>query len=401
MNILFLNEYANPHFVSGAEQSTEALAEALNKKNKVFVLSPNLGNKPKSKTVKHLKFPFLKKIKPRKTLTPLWFNNPIFWLYAAYYIKKTIKNKKIDLIHVHGKYILPSAIIAGKITKTPVIITVRDFKFLCPLALCYTSQQKKCSLIHYIAKEIPQYLDKYTQNTILKPLIALRLVLAKLGQNDLKWFLKQVNQVVAVSPQLAEIYKNASVKNTISIYNLPPKENKRKFKPNKQSIILSIGKLSYGKGTDIILKTAQILQPKSPQIKFVFAGSKNISLKQKFPSNCQYLGKLEHSRVLKFYQQADIFIILSRWPEPLSRAGLEALSFGLPIIASDRGGNQELVKDNGFLVDLNKSEDIAKSIQKALNNLQNFSNQSRKLFKQRFSRSAILEKHRKLYKSLI
>jgi len=396
MNLLFLNEYANPHFVSGAERSMKALSDALSKKIKVYTLSPNLGSRSKD-----IKFPFPKKISPGKTLTPLWFNNPIFWFYAAYFIKKTIKNKKIDLIHVHGKYILPSAIIAGKITKTPVIITVRDFKFLCPLALCYTNQQKKCSLIYYIAKEIPQYLRKYTQASILKPLIALRLVLAKLGQNDLKWFLKQTNQVIAVSPQLAEIYKNSGIKKTISIYNLPPKENKRKFKSNKQPIILSIGKLSYGKGTDVILKTARILQKKLPQVKFVFAGSKNISLKQEFPSNCQYLGRLTHNQVLKLYPQADIFIILSRWPEPLSRAGLEALSFGLPIIASDRGGNQELVKDNGFLVDLDKFENIAKDIQKILNNLQNFSNQSRKLFQQRFNQSEILEKHRKLYKTFI
>jgi len=401
MNILFLNEYANPHFVSGAEQSTEALAQALSKKNKVFVLSPDLGSQPKSKTVKHLKFPFLKKIKPGKTLTPLWFNNPIFWFYTAYCIKKTIKNKKIDLIHVHGKYILPSAIIAGKLTKTPVIITVRDFKFLCPLALCYTNQQKKCSLMHYIAKEIPEYLDKYTQASILKPLITLRLILAKLGQNDLKWFLKQTNQVIAVSPQLAEIYKNAGIKNTISIYNLPPKENKRKIKSNKQPVILSVGKLSYGKGTDVILKTAKILQKKLPQVKFVFAGSKNISLKQEFPSNCQYLGKLAHNKILKLYQQADIFIILSRWPEPLSRAGLEALSFGLPIIASDRGGNQELVKNNGFLVNIDRPETIVTAIQKTLSNLQNFSHQSRKLFKQRFNHTKILEKHIKLYKSFL
>ena len=94
MNILFLNEYANPHFASGAEQSTETLAQALSKKNKVFVLSPDLGSQPKSKIVKHLKFPFFKKINPGKTLTPLWFNNPIFWFYTAYYIKKIIKIKK-------------------------------------------------------------------------------------------------------------------------------------------------------------------------------------------------------------------------------------------------------------------------------------------------------------------
>jgi len=398
MNLLFLNEYADPHIVSGAERSMKALSEALSKKIKVYTLSPNLGKKSKD-----IKFPFPKKIKPGKILTPLWFNNPLFWFYAAFYIKKAVKDKKIDLIHVHGKYILPSAIIAGKITKTPVIITVRDFKFLCPLALCYTNQQKKCFSRYYLVKEIPEYLNKYTKISILKPLITLRLILAKLEQNNLKWFLNQADQVIAVSPQLAEIYKNAGVKNTISIYNLPPKTNIIKSKSNEQPIILSIGKLSYGKGTDVILKTAEILQKKLTQAKFVLAGPKNISLKEKFPKNCQYLGKLSHKQALKLYQKANIFIILSRWPEPLSRAGLEALSFGLPIIASNRGGNQEFIKNNGYLVDLNNPKKIADQLYKILTSQklqEQFSKNSLKLLTTYFNRNKIIKLHLNLYQKL-
>ncbi|MFC1626987.1 glycosyltransferase family 4 protein [Patescibacteria group bacterium] len=392
MNILFLNEYADPHIVSGAERSMKALSKALNKKTKVYTLSPNLGSHAKD-----IKFPFPKKIKPGKTLTPLWFNNPIFWFYAASHIKKTIKQKRINLIHVHGKYILPAAIIAGKLTKTPVIITVRDFKFLCPLALCYTNQQKKCSWIHYIVKEIPEYLNKYTQTSIFKPFVALRLVLAKLGQNDLKWFLKQANQVIAVSPQLARIYQQAGIKKTISIYNLPPKPTKS-FKVKKlKNTIISVGKLSYGKGTDTILQAAKIL----PTVKFILAGPKNISLKTNFPKNVQYVGQLPHNKILKLYQQASAFIINSRWPEPLSRAGLEALSFGLPIVASNRGGNQELVKNNGYLVNPDKPKEIAKTIKKLLSqDLAKLGQNSLKLLSSRFNRGQIITKHLNLYHQL-
>jgi len=399
MNLLFLNEYAPPHYVSGAERSMMALFAILNKskKLKAYLLSPNLGSQSQ-----YLRFPFIRKIKPGKTLTPLWFNNPIFWFYAAYHIKKTIKNYHINLIHVHGKYIQPSAIIAGWLTRTPIITTVRDFKFLCPLALCYTNQQKKCSLIRYFTKEIPEYLDKYTQSSILKPLIVFRLILGKLGQNDLKWFLSKSQKIIAVSPQLAEIYKTAGLKKVISIYNLPPEEQKQKKKTSSKTV-LSVGKLSYGKGTDALLKAATILEKKLPQVKFILAGSKNISLKSDFPKNCQYLGKLSHDQALKLYQKADVFIINSRWPEPLSRAALEALSFGLPIIASNRGGNREVVKNklNGFLVSPEKPSQIAQAIQKVLINPQSFSQQSRKLFRQRFNRSKILNQHLKLYQSLL
>ena len=105
MKLLFLSEYAYPHDVSGAEFSMTTLAESLVKSNKIITLSPNLGSQGKltKNQVVYLKFPFLKKVRPGETLTPLWFNNPFFWLYSAYFIFKSIKKYRINLIHVHGK----------------------------------------------------------------------------------------------------------------------------------------------------------------------------------------------------------------------------------------------------------------------------------------------------------
>ena len=406
MKILFVNEYAHPHIVSGAELSTLALANELNasKKAKIFTLSPNLSSSatPTGRLpVGQIKFPFPKKISPGKILTPLWFNNPIFWIYAAFYIAKTVKDHHIDLIHVHGKYIQPPAIIASWFSKIPVITTVRDFKFLCPLALCYTHQQKKCSYPYYIYKEIPEYFNSYTKGKSLKPLIILRLILAKLGQNDLKWFLNRSKQVVAVSPQLAKIYEYAGVKNITAIYNLPPKSMKI-IKRSGQTIV-SIGKLSYGKGTDTLLKAMEILRTKLPQAKLVIAGRKNISLKQSFPSNTLHLGLRPHRNMKDLLAKAQVFVILSRWPEPLSRAGLEALSAGLAILASNRGGNQELIKDNGFLVDPDKPQKVADKLVKLLTskNLKTYQRNSHKLLNSRFNRKAIINQHLKLYQSLL
>ena len=386
MKVLFLNEYAYPHQVSGAEYSMQALAEGLRRKIKVFILSPDLS----ARTVPAGKFPFPKKIKPGQILSPLWFNNPLFWFYSAYWIYQTIKKQKIDLLHVHGKYILPGAVIAGWLSHKPVIVTVRDFKFLCPLALCFTHRQKRCNLNYYIRKEIPEYRQRYGQ------IARWKLVLAKLWQYKLKWFLNRCQQVIAVSPQLAKIYQDNGTKKVTWIYNLPPFSAKgRSASGRDKHVILSVGKLSFGKGTDCLIKAAEQL----PQYQFVFAGEINPSLKTKFPKNCEYLGKLDHEQTLKLYGKAGVFVILSRWPEPLSRAGLEALSFGLPIVASDRGGNQELVKDNGYLVDPENTQEIIQAINKALTKPE-FSQASQDLLTTRFNRGQIIQSHLNLYQSL-
>ena len=391
MKVLFLNEYSKPHIVSGAERSMLALSKALNKNIEVFTLSPNLSPSKTRLEGNHLKFSFPIKIKPGETLSPIWFNNPVLWIYTAFFITKTIKTKKITLIHVHGKYIQPAAVIASWFTKVKVVTTVRDFKFLCPLALCFTNEKPACSFKYYLNSEVPQYQKHYHQTSRLK------LVLAKIWQYILKWFLNQSEKVIAVSPQLAKIYQTAGIKNTTSIYNLPPIKQTLSRKSKSRKTIVSIGKLSYGKGTDSIVKAAA----KLPEYNFILAGPKNISLKNDFPSNLKYLGKVPHKKALALYKQADVFIINSRWPEPLSRAGLEALSFGLPVIASNRGGNQELVSNNGLLVNPNKPSEIARAIKSIFNkDLLKLSKNSQKLFQTRFNQSAIINKHLSLYQKL-
>lgn len=113
------------------------------------------------------------------------------------------------------------------------------------------------------------------------------------------------------------------------------------------------------------------------------------------------MGKVSHLQALKLYTHASVFVINSRWPEPLSRAGLEALSFGLPIVASNRGGNRELVKDNGFLIDPDQPKAIAAAIAKAVKHQKKLRINSQWLFQARFDREQILNQHLNLYNRLL
>ena len=174
---------------------------------------------------------------------------------------------------------------------------------------------------------------------------------------------------------------------------MPP----QKQKASQGKTILSVGKLSYGKGTDMIIEAARLL----PQYQFVFAGQLNPSLKPVFPNNCRYLGQVSHKRALKLYAQAGVFVINSRWPEPLSRAGLEALSFGLPIVASDRGGNRELVKDNGILIYPEQPKAIAAAIIKVAKQQKALGVASHRLLAGRFNWKKIIKQHLKLYRAIL
>ena len=407
MNVLFINEYIYPNVVSGAEFSMQALAEALKKKGEnVIFFGPNLSKKKINsfQELKIIRFPFIKKLKPYQTLTPFWFNNPIFWLYSVIFIILACKKEKIDIIHVHGKYLLPGAIISRLFTKTPVIITVRDYKFLCPLALCLIKQNKICNWNYFIKKEIKFYLDKYeSKSSFIKRFFLIpRIILARLWQKALFLFLKSADKIICVSNAVKDIYKGSglSEKKLTAMYNLPPKAHKIVSHKNSKTV-LYIGKLSYGKGTDLLIEAYKIVKKKIPQVKLILAGPKSESIGI-IPKEITYLGKLKHNEVLGLYKKADVYVSPSRWPEPLSRSTLEALSFGLPLVVSNKGGNKEVVEDkiNGFIVEL-QTDKLAEKIIEILENKEKRIKMRKKsldLLSGRFSREKLVRQHIELYK---
>jgi glycosyltransferase involved in cell wall biosynthesis len=70
-----------------------------------------------------------------------------------------------------------------------------------------------------------------------------------------------------------------------------------------------------------------------------------------------YVGTVPYDKLEQSYQYADIFVLTSL-SEGMPSVILEAMGCGLPIIASDVGGNNEIVKEgeNGFLI---QGDDIA------------------------------------------
>jgi len=105
----------------------------------------------------------------------------------------------------------------------------------------------------------------------------------------------------------------------------------------------------------------------------------------------QFMGNLSHSDVLKFYSetQVDLFINLSS-SEGIPVSIMEAMSFGIPALATDVGGTSELVNHtNGILIKSNESiNNISKNIEELLtlntNNIQSMRKNARATVENRF-----------------
>jgi glycosyltransferase involved in cell wall biosynthesis len=138
----------------------------------------------------------------------------------------------------------------------------------------------------------------------------------------------------------------------------------------KGDIILSVGRLSPWKGFDCLIEVFPYLLKENPNFKLVIAGEgeerKNLEFKiknLKLGNNVKLAGKVLHKDIYFYFKAADIFILNSGY-EGLSHALLEAMQSGVPIIASNIGGNPELIQDgfNGFLAEYNNKEQIKNSV---------------------------------------
>jgi glycosyltransferase involved in cell wall biosynthesis len=79
----------------------------------------------------------------------------------------------------------------------------------------------------------------------------------------------------------------------------------------------------------------------------------------------QVLGWVERERLSALYQRARALLLPSRWQEPFGIVGIEALSFGVPVVAWESGGVTEWHPGPG-LVRWGDTAGLARALRKAV-----------------------------------
>ena len=142
-----------------------------------------------------------------------------------------------------------------------------------------------------------------------------------------------------------------------------------------QVLIGSIARLAKIKNQDFLIEAVQSLLKSGEQnFKLVIIGDgpehEVLSSKTKKYNLQEFIILKENTfSVHDYYEAFDIFVSCSLF-ESCSLSILEAMLHALPVIASDVGGNREVVTDNesGFLFQLNDKEEFIEEIKKLINN---------------------------------
>jgi glycosyltransferase involved in cell wall biosynthesis len=121
----------------------------------------------------------------------------------------------------------------------------------------------------------------------------------------------------------------------------------------------------------------------------------------KLENNVVMLGRVINPE--KYLLISDIFIHSSKG-EGCSNAILEAMSMGLPVIASDTGGTSEIVGDNAILFPYQDNEALLEAIVKLVENKplrREMGDKSQKLFMERFSLDRMLNDYHRIISDVV
>lgn len=120
--------------------------------------------------------------------------------------------------------------------------------------------------------------------------------------------------------------------------------------------LIYAGQIIRGKGVDVLVES--LAQVRVPFTCFIFGDGEQrqfcerLSHKLGLAERVVFKGYVSPDEIATFYREGSVAVVSSVWPEPFGAVGLEAMRFGLPVVAFDAGGISEWLTDghNGFLV---------------------------------------------------
>ena len=152
------------------------------------------------------------------------------------------------------------------------------------------------------------------------------------------------------------------------------------FIPNsggrEDKFVLYTGALVTKKGVIDLIKSAEYVCGKYPDIEFILTGKgplekhlKKLTHELGINKNFSFVGYVSQEKLLKYYQDASIYVLPSYY-EGLPTVVLEAMSCELPVVATPVGGIPEVIQNGktGFLVPPRNPKKLADTILKLLEN---------------------------------
>ena len=335
-------------------------------------------------------------IKGCNIIKRLWFViQSIYSIKTKRDIRRILKEKEIDVVHVHNTFplISPSVYKAAKEMNKPVIQTVHNFRLLCPggTLTCKEEICEKCvngSLINAIKNKC--YRNSYIESIIAVTILIINRVIGSYNNVTKYLALTEFNKSKLekkIEKDKILVKENFSNKGSIDI-----------VAAEKREYFIYLGRLDRLKGIDIVLEAWKSQREK---LIIIGAGPEETMVRSYIEDNkemqIEYLGYKNKYESMKYLSKAKGLIIASKWYEGLPMTIVEAFSLGVPVIGARIGNITSLIKDNetGVLFHVNSPEALKEAVDGLVNNKElmiKLCNKAEEEYNSKYTRDIIYKK---------
>jgi len=315
-------------------------------------------------------------------------------------ITRLIKNEKPDVLHCHNIYhqLTPSIISAASRMNIPVVLTLHDYKPVCPI---YNQVQGVAFCTECADGRFESLLKK-------------RCADGSLGRSALLWAEARfhaamgsyfrVDRFIAPSRFMRDAVtrrygrsKVTYIPNGIDVSRIEASDLDERF-------VLYLGRLSPEKGIETLLQAHAADQA---AWRLVIAGTGPLleHLRSRFPK-AEFAGHLSGRALEDKVRKAAVVVVPSECHENSPLSVLEAMAYAKPIVASRIGGIPELVRDGetGFLFEPKNTSELSRQISTLLSDAAlrtKFGKAARRVVEAEYSLSRHGAALQSLYESLI
>jgi glycosyltransferase involved in cell wall biosynthesis len=273
--------------------------------------------------------------------------------------KRFLSEERPDIVHVHNLYplISPSILCECGESRIPVVMTVHNFRLICPNGLLF-SNGKPCDKC-LGGREYWCVLKNCEKDIFKSTGYALRNYVAR----KKRWFMDNVTLFIALTEFqrrifVSEGFPSERIDVIPNMTDLSPLD----ASPPMGDYVAYVGRVSPEKGIPTLLEAARLC----PDIPFRFAGAVDSMLGDvsKAPPNCTFLGKLSKTELISFYASARFLVLPSICYEGFPLSLIEAMSQSKAVICSRIGGLPEIVEEGvtGRLFEPGNSMELAEII---------------------------------------
>lgn len=252
-------------------------------------------------------------------------------------MRETLQKEKPDVANVHNlfPFISPAALRECKKAGVPVVMTVHNFRLICPTGL-FMRDGGPCEECLVRGNEWGCVKHNCEQSLLKSVGYAARNAVARLRRH----YLECVDSFACITDFQRRKLVEAGypAEKIVVIPNSMDAETECDAKLG--DYVAFSGRLSREKGVDLIIEAAR----RNPQIPFRLAGAaRDERLIADLPKNVKLMGYMTGEALKDFYSSARFFVMASRWYEGFPMTILEAASFSKAMIAPDHGGFTEII----------------------------------------------------------